>query len=334
MSLIFRYLLGRLVWPLLLTLALLCGLLFGMQAMRLGHHLLGQGMGGGALLMLLLLSLPTLLVFVAPFALPCALLLTLGALEQRGELDAMRLAGASGTRLAAPAGVLILALAGLTGVTAWTVEPAAVAGLRALAMRDAVRVMLLQAPAGQFRQVGEDTTLHVARRLSAPSGQGAFSGFFMSRDSGREILLARRALVRVAGQGGVSLELHDGEIHQRVVGEGGPGSGLRKIRFGRLTMGLELGAALDRHLGFLATLSADPARAIHAASLCAGLGCLALLIALGRGGRLRKAALGLAGVLAYQALLWGLAMVWTGVAVSALLAAAMVIGAGVRIKNY
>ena len=326
----FRYLLRRLAWPLLLLLILLCGLLFGLQAMRLGHHLLGQGMGAGSLLLLLGLSLPTLLVFAAPFALFGALLFSLGALEQRGELAALRLAGASGARVAAPAALLILVTGLVTGVTAATLEPAAVAGLRALAARDAVRVMLLEAPAGQFRQLGQDTTLHVARRLSAAPGLARFHGFFMSRDGGSEILLARRATARRAGKGGVALELREGEIQQRLDQQGG----IRRIRFARLTTGLDLGGALDRHLGFLSTMVADPARAGGAAAGCLGLGALALFVALGRGGRLRKAALGLTGALAYQALLWGISLVWAGVAGPALLAGLVVVAAGVRIGRY
>lgn len=241
MSLIFRYLLGRLVWPLLLVLTLLCGLLFGTQAMRLGHHLLGQDMGASALVVLLGLSLPTLLVFVAPFALFAALLLTLGALEQRGELAANRLAGASGMHLTAPALLLTLVLTAATALTGLWLEPAAVARLRALALRDAVRVMLLEAPAGQFRQVGHGATLHVAKRLPSPAGQGVFEGFFLSRDQGREILLARGATAQGAGHMGVALELRDGEIHQQLASEDGSSARIRKIRFARLTTGLDLG---------------------------------------------------------------------------------------------
>jgi len=312
-------------------LALLCGLLFGLQAMRLGHHLLGQGMGGGSMLILLGLSLPTLLVFVAPFALFGAMLFALGALEQRGELAALRLAGASGARVAAPAALLILVTGAVTGVAAAALEPAAVAGLRALAARDAVRVILLEAPAGQFRQLGQDTTLHVARRLPSIPGQARFHGFFLSRGGGREILLAKTATARRAGQGGVALELADGEIHQQL----GPGQGgLRRIRFASLTTGLDLGGALDRHLGFLSTMVAEPARAGRAAAGCLGLGALALFIGMGRGGRLRKAALGLAGVLAYQALLWGISLHWASVWGPALLAGAVMVAAGGRIRNY
>lgn len=79
---------------------------------------------------------------------------------------------------------------------------------------------------------------------------------------------------------------------------------------------------------------AEPARAGRAAFGCLGLGLLALIIALGRGSRLRKATLGLSGILAYQALLWGISLVGAGVVGPALLAGAMVILAGGRIRKY
>ena len=93
----------------------------------------------------------------------------------------------------------------------------------------------------------------------------------------------------------MALGLGDGETHQQLGPDQG---GLRRIRFATLTTGLDLGGALDRHPGFLSTMVAEPSLAGRAAAGCLGLGARAVFLGLGRGGRLRQAPPGLAGVLA------------------------------------
>ncbi len=334
MSFLERYLLGRLALPALLSLLLLCGVLFALQAMRIGHHLMGQGMDAGSLLMLVALSLPTLVVFAAPFALFAALLFTMGKLEETGELGAMRLAGASGGRIAGPGLLLSLAAAGLVLLAAGWLEPAALDRLRGVVVRDAVRVLLLEAQAGQFRELFPGTTLLVDRRGEATAGRARFEGFFLARGGDKEILIARGAEAWISGRGRVALELSQGEIQQRIAGARGQKGSLRRIRFATLSTSLDLGAALERHLGFLARIAEDPARPLGAAAGCLGLGALALLLALGPGARLRKALYGLLAVVGYQALLWTLVLLWPGVLAQLLLAGVVGGGAAVRIRRF
>ena len=106
MRILTRYLLGRMAGPLAAALALLCGLIFALQVLRLGHHILGGGLGAGFGLRLLLYSLPSLAVFCLPLALAAAVLFVMGRMAAAGELEGMALAGRSPLQICAPAGAL------------------------------------------------------------------------------------------------------------------------------------------------------------------------------------------------------------------------------------
>jgi hypothetical protein len=290
-----RYLLRQALPTTLLALALVCVLVFGLQALRLGHHLVGSG-GGLALLGLVFLhSLPSLLVFALPLALAAGVLLS--AARLRGELEAMQTLGASALRLAPWLIALSLLAASVAGALASVAEPAALERLQRLVRREATRALVAGLWPGVFRRVG-DLTIYLERRRPARAGETLRGdGFLLAR--GDTIVVAQRATLRLPARSAsrLTLTLHEGELHRE--GKGG----LQRLRFGKLERTLELSSALARHFTFLSQRGARarasaPTRAL--ATLAAGL--LALAFALLGAGRRRWLLVGLGAVLTSQLL--------------------------------
>lgn len=340
MSIVTRYLLFRALGPTLVALLLLCGLIFLLQIMRLGHHVVGGGLGLMFVGRLALCSLPTLVVFALPLALAAGLVHALGRLADTSELLALRLAGVPASRLAV-AGVALSAGAALvTLVLSAHVEPAALARLSLLLRQGAAHVLIHGPRPGRFLPLAEGTTLYVERRLPDVDGAASFSGFFLARDRGNFVVLARQATMRLARyetqqgtqQETVVLLLRDGELQEKKK------SGLRRVRFSSLRFALDLSPALRRHLGFLSRLAARQDRIIAAPLACLALGLLISALGLGRRGQvkmagLRLAASGLLAVGLYQAGLWGVEMVWPGPLGAGLLSFAVMVGSLVRLSR-
>jgi lipopolysaccharide export system permease protein len=325
LSLLGSYLLRRALGPTLVALALLCGLIFLLQALRLGHHLLGGGGAGlGLLARVSLLSLPTLVVFCLPLSLAAGLLFSLGRLEETGQLLALRAAGASPLRLAAPHALLGLAAALTCLLVAALWEPAALRGLRELLGRRAAEVLVASTRPGRFQRLAGGGTLFVRQRLPAPGPGARFGGFLLARDRPRStVLVAREATLSHAGRTRIRLQLKNGELQLRT-----RRGGLRTVRFQSLQSQLDLGPALDRHLGFLARMAAERHRALTAPLSCLALALLATAVGLSRRrGRMQRALLGLAGVAGYQLSLWGVTLVLPGAAGAVLLAGLVAGGA-------
>ncbi|PID39136.1 MAG: hypothetical protein CSA65_05690 [Proteobacteria bacterium] len=290
-----RYLLRQALPTTLLALALLCVLVFGLQALRLGHHLVG---GGGGLALLGVVfghSLPSLLTFALPLALAAGVLLS--AARLRPELEAMQTLGASAARLAPWLLGLVATAAALSVALAAWVEPVALQRLGRLLRREATRALVSGLEPGVFRRVG-DATLYLERRGRAGRGELLRGeGFLLAR--GPTIVTARRASLRMPAHATrLTLTLEDGELHRE-----SPGLGLQRLRFAKLERDLELPKTLFRHFAFLgrrgahARVSATP-RGL--ATLAAGL--LAIVCALAGAGRRPWLLVGLGAALLLQAL--------------------------------
>jgi len=320
-----RYIFIRTSGPLLVILTLLCGTIFALQAIRLGHHVMGAGISGWVVLRMLLYSLPTLLVFSLPLALAAAILFALGRLAESGQILAMRTAGISCLGLARPLAWLVLISALLCWLLVARLEPASMRSLYTLLGRTAARVLVLGAAPGRFHRLVDGATLYVQQRLQ---GEGRFAGLLLAAAAPGQralnsVLLAREAQVRQVGDLSVLLDLHHGELQQRH-----PDEGLRRVQFGRLQYTMDLKPALERHLGFLARRAAMGGQHPQEAALaCLALGLLAAAIGLGGGGRGRQALLGLLGVAAYQAAAWGIGLMESGPLGSVLLAGGVASGA-------
>ncbi len=333
-SIFTRYLLLRILPPVLVALLLMCGLVFLLQIMRLGHHVVGAGLGPGFVGRLALYSLPTLLVFALPLALASGLVYALGRLAETNQLLALRLAGASPLGCASAGVMLSTAAALATLALAVYAEPAALANLGLLLRQGAAHVLIHGPRPGRFLPLTEGTTLYVEHKLPDQQGAARFSGFMLSSQQGRRVVFARQASMSLARGQAVVLRLRDGEIQQKK-----KDGGLRRVRFTSLRFSLDLSPALRRHLGFLTRLAARHDRLITAPLACLALGLLICAMALGGRGRSNRAGLRLAawGILAvglYHAGLWGLEVVWPGPLGAAVLSSAVVVGSVLRLIRH
>lgn len=325
-SIVTRHLLLRALGPILVALVFLCGLIFVLQIMRLGHHVVGAGLGAGFVGRLALYSLPTLTVFVLPLALATGLLYALGRLADSSQLLALRLAGASPLRLAAAGGMLSVTAALVTLVTAAYAEPAALARLSLLLRQGAAHVLIHGPRPGRFLPLLEGATLYVERRLPDRMGAAHFTGFLLAREEGSLLVFARQASMRLTRHSAVVVDLRDGELQEKK-----KDGGLRRVRFNSLRFSLDLSPTLRRHLGFLSQLAGRRDR-LHAAPLaCLALGLLVLALGLGSLGQGKMAGLrlGATGVLAvglYHGGVWGVEILWPGPLGAALFSSAVVVG--------
>ncbi len=302
-----RYLLRQMLAPLVGALLLITGLIWILQALRLGHHLIGAG--PLALGQILLYSLPFLLAFAFPLALAAAILLVLGRLKEGGELLALQAAGAAPLQLAAPA--LLLCLGGAISVylLAEWVQPKTLPHLGRLLSRSGTQTLLQRSEPGRFHRLLDNTTLFVQQRRPGPAGEVEISGLLLAQERPSLLLVARRARLSPHGDLSLRLELWEGEL-QRQRAEGDT-RGLQRLRFERMSLTLNLGAALQRHLGFIARLAEDRSPLTGPLS-CLALGLLVSMIGLGRGSRWRIAATGIAAVAAFQFGIWGAQVVSPG----------------------
>ncbi|MCA9665785.1 MAG: LptF/LptG family permease [Myxococcales bacterium] len=277
MSILDRTILRRLLAGVVLATTTLAALVLLLQLSRIGHHV-----RAAELLPLLLSAVPSLLAFALPFGVAAALIETYGYLQATWQLEAMRTAGASRMRLARPAlGCLLLCLA--ASMALWRAEPAA---LRRLASRlEAGAVDVLLQP-GRFVQLGDGRTFY-ARGRGARAGE--LRGVLLAKRGG-EVLLAERAKVearRIGKRAGVRVELFGAEL-QQPLGKAASGR-LRRVRFERLVFELDIARAVAPHVGFVASVLADPRRLASPPLWLCALTLLATAIALRCRSRLRAA---------------------------------------------
>jgi lipopolysaccharide export LptBFGC system permease protein LptF len=298
-----RYLLGQLLGPLAVALLLLVGVIWLLQALRLGHHLLGAGLDVGLLARVLLYSLPTLALFALPFALAAAVLFGLGRLAESHQLLALRLAGAAPRQIAGPCALLCLGAA-LGAVAVAALEPPALQRLQRSLAEGATRTLVRGAPLRRFHSLGPATTLYVEER----DADGQLHNLLLAERGGERVLLARSASVELdRSRPAATLSLHEGEVQTR--NERG---GLRRIQFQTLRLQLDLGPAIGPHLAFVGQRMTARAGRLLAPLSCLALGLLATALALRVQQRLRLALVGLLAATAFQLALWGVGVVWPG----------------------
>jgi lipopolysaccharide export LptBFGC system permease protein LptF len=315
--LLLRYLLGQLLGPLAVALLLLVGVIWLLQALRLGHHLLGAGLDVGLLARILLYSLPALALYALPFALTAAILFGLGRLAESNELLALRLAGASPRQIASPCALLCLGASLGAAALAW-LEPPTLLRLQRLLAEGATRTLVQGAPLRRFHALGPATTLYAEGR----DASGELRHLLLAESGGERVLLARSARVELdAARLTATLSLREGELQAR--NERG---GLRRIQFQTLRLQLDLWPAIGPHLAFLDQRATARAGRLLAPLSCLALGLLATALALRVQRRLRLALVGLLAATAYQLALWGVQVVWPGALGAGLVAGGVAVG--------
>jgi hypothetical protein len=300
-----RYLLVRQLASVSVVLALLVGLVWLSQALRLAHHVLGST-NLPLLGKILVASLPTLVVRTLPLAVAAGILLALGRLAAAGELLAMQLAGARPLRLAAPSVLLAAGAATAVVMIGVWLETPALRALRSTLHQAAAGVLVLDAAPGRFRRLGPETTLYVERAEPIGPAAAQLHGLLLVAEGDEPtLLLAESARAHLARADVLRLELRHGEL--QTLNDTG---GLRRIRFEALERHVALGPALAPHLGFLDRLGGRPRATATAALSCLALGLLAAAFALRSGTRRAAAPLALVVIGAYGILAWAAGLLW------------------------
>jgi lipopolysaccharide export LptBFGC system permease protein LptF len=299
-----RYLGVLTLAPLTLSLAVMVGTIWLLQALRLGQVVVGAG--ALATGQILLYSLPSLLVFAFPLALFGAVLFVLARLAGTGQLQAMGGLGLAPWRLTCPLlGLASLAAAATFALASWG-EPAALSRLSRLLAQSAARVMVLGAQERQFISLDADHTLFFQHQERRSADQVLFQHAFLASDHPAQQLLARQALVTIGPTLRLELRFCDGEL-QMLNAEGG----LRRVRFKELRLTLDQRDLLRPFLHLFQ--QGDPLRssAVRALS-CLTLALWAVVLGLRR---MRRGGLALVGFFAaagYQVVLWGAQLMWPG----------------------
>jgi hypothetical protein len=331
--LVVRYQLIRLTSALSVALLLFAGLIWMLQLLRLGHHVLGSGLGLGLLGQLLLYSLPTLLVIALPLALAAAILFTLGRLEEGGELLALRSAGLSPLQLGLPPGILSLLAALLAGCLTTSVETPALLHLHRSLGQGAIQALVHGARPGRFQLLQDGTTLYMEHGAQASPAGARLTGLLLAQGEPPKVLVAHRATLgwnagpdprepECDRPGRVNLQLTRGEVQMLTEGDR-----LRRVRFDHMEQTLDLGGALSPHFAFLLRRAATASsRSLTAPAACLSLGLLATVIGLGLSRRLWMAVVGLTGVATMQLGWWSVEALYPGSRGALLLSGAVILG--------
>jgi lipopolysaccharide export system permease protein len=225
-----RYILLTAAGAFVAVLLVLTGMVWVTTALRQFDLLTSQGQTVWVFLTVTALSLPSLMVVVAPIALFLAVLYTLHKLNSDSELVAMSAAGVSpGHMLRAPLCLAIVVAIVSTFVSA-EYGPRSLRSLREqLALVNADIVTNIAIP-GRFTQIERGLTFHVRERAAG----GALLGIFINdarNPTQATTYLAERGRI-VPSASALILLLEEGSIHRGTGPSGRPGSIVDFERYG------------------------------------------------------------------------------------------------------
>lgn len=192
---------------------LFLAVLFGMtalvwvtQALRRLDLVTTQGQTLLTFVWMTLLTVPMMMVIVAPFAVIAAITVLLAQMHDDREIVAFEASGASPGRVVLPLVVFSVMVGILASFAAVTVVPAALHDLRDRTADIRADVLTTVVQPGQFVSLENNFMLHVSDRLSDGSLGGLF--FFDDRDPGLSIAYTARrgSVVDVAGHGVLIME--------------------------------------------------------------------------------------------------------------------------------
>lgn len=213
-----RHLLGEVLRPTAATLLFLFQLLFAMQLLRGTDLLFGAGARATDLLWLVVCSAPHFVVLAAPIAFLVGVLVGLGRLAEDRELTALAALGMSPLRLL-PAPMLLAAALSLLGVVlASEAEPLGIRALRLQAAELIERNLRGEIRPGTFFDGLAGLTVYAG----GASVDGGWSQVLVHDDrdpSAPLLLLAREGHLDPLGNGGLALELGQGELHGSRAGD-------------------------------------------------------------------------------------------------------------------
>ena len=291
-----RYVIRSCLAPVTLCLALLCVVVFALQFLRLGHHLLSAETPPLALLKLFVYALPTLLTFALPLATMGGTLLALCRLGDDGQWRGLQTVGYGRQNLLNATLLVGLGAAGVTAFVA-TIEPPALQRLHALVVGQATRGMLARLRPLEMTVLGQAEIY--AEKISREGSTTRLVQTFISLD--RDALVSAKAVDVQPRAGRFELTFRAGEIqlakHVR-------------LSFGQLQLSIDPRQRVAAHFSFLARRARRGPSTSFSCSACLNLALLAWVAAV-FGSRWRVVA-ALCGTAAYYATMAGLAAWWPG----------------------
>ena len=188
------------------------------QALQRVNLITDGGSAVTSFLWIAFLILPRVLTVVLPFALVIAVVNGLNTLNDGSETVVVSAAGGGRRVFVVPVVILALLVTALQfGVTHWA-EPTSRQEFRQALSEARAEILSSVLRPGQFRELGDDITVHVDARGAA----GELEGLLMSdrRDAEEERTYYAREANVVQRDGAEYLLMRDGEVHARDTGKG------------------------------------------------------------------------------------------------------------------
>jgi lipopolysaccharide export system permease protein len=219
MRLIEKYLFWRIAGSFALTITLLTLVVWVTQALRRLDLVTAKGQTLLFFLEITVLTLPSLVTIISPFALLIAMITVLNAMITDSELVVIGASGGSRWIVLKPLLIFALALSLLLAILATEVAPAGRRAIKAKLTEVRIDVIANVLRPGRFTEIEDGLTFHVASRTS----DGVLEGILLSdtRDGDVELtyLAEQGQTTEVAGR--ALLVMHNGVIQHRDVNSTG-----------------------------------------------------------------------------------------------------------------
>ena len=218
MTLFQRYVFGRIVGTLTMTVVGVLALVWVVQALQRVNLITDGGTALASFLWIALLILPRVLTIVLPFALVIAVVNALNTMNTDSETVVVSASGAGRGVFAVP----VLALAAMVTViqlaTVHLLEPASRQAFRFAIAESRAELLSTLIREGQFKSLGSDITVHIEARRAG----GEMEGMLLSdrRDPDADRTYYARSAV-IARENDVEFVLmRNGQLHSRDVEDG------------------------------------------------------------------------------------------------------------------
>ncbi|QRG08892.1 LPS export ABC transporter permease LptF [Xanthobacter dioxanivorans] len=190
----------------------LAGMIWATQALRQLDLVTSQGQTIIAFVAITSLTMPTLVLVIAPAALFIATAYTLMKLNGDSEIVVMAAAGMSHWRLLRPLTLLAVLVSLFCALLAIQVVPASLATFREQVTKVRADVVSFVAQPGRFVNLSQGLVFHVRERAA----NGVMRGIFINDAREKEIstYLADRGQI-IDNDAGIFLVLENGSIHRR-----------------------------------------------------------------------------------------------------------------------
>ncbi|MGL4241948.1 MAG: LPS export ABC transporter permease LptF, partial [Beijerinckiaceae bacterium] len=212
MTLLERYIFRMAAVAFLVCLGALTGVIWLSSALKEMDLVSGKGQTLLVFLKVTLLTLPALVMIIAPVALFVAVLYTLNKLNSDSELIVMSAAGMSPMRVARPLGILTIFVAIIVGYITIFAMPSSFRDLRDLVTRIRADVVTKFLQEGRFTTLDKGITFHYREK----SASGAMLGILIhdGRDATKQTTyLAERGQI-VESNGSAYMVLEKGSVHR------------------------------------------------------------------------------------------------------------------------